>query len=58
MAEKRTNLYRAVKHEVEAYKADHGFNLAEMWAIVTSECRDADFWLKVCINDYVRDVLR
>lgn len=58
MAEKRMRLYRAVKHEVDNYRTDHGYSLAEMWAIVTGENRDADFWLKVCINDYARDVLR
>lgn len=58
MGNTRVMLYKAVKHEVENYQADHGFNLVEMWAMVNSNHRNANFWRVMCIEDYAKDVLR
>lgn len=49
----RTELYKAVKYQVNEYGADHGMNLAEMWDTVNGRTeQDGYFWEQECLHDY------
>lgn len=48
----RYELYKAVKHEVTEYQADHGYALPEMWRLVNEPTEDGRFWMNECMNDY------
>ena len=52
----RTELYKAVKHQVEKYGDDHGMGLVEMWETVNGRTElDGEFWLAECIKDFEHD---
>lgn len=49
----RVELFKAVKYEVENYRADHGMNLNEMWNTVNGRTeQDGRFWYNECLEDY------
>lgn len=52
---KRMELYKAVKHQVLTYQADHGYSLIEMWALVNQDTKLGRFWRNICLEDYRED---
>ena len=51
----RVELYRAVKHQVNEYQADHGYTLTEMWKLVNQNTKRGNFWKGICLTDYRED---
>lgn len=51
-------LYKACKFQSEAYYADHGMNLAKMWAVVNSHTRRGDYWKELCLAEYAEYIER
>ena len=52
----KMKLYKACKHEVIEYYADHGYTLGELWRVVAGTNIDT-FWLNTVLEDYEMDVL-
>lgn len=52
----RIELYKAVKHQVNTYQADHGYSLREMWSLVNQDTKLGRFWRSVCLEDYREDL--
>ena len=56
----RQELYRACKYEAQEYFADHGCNLADMWALVNGRYKGMEhtqmFWIKLCLEDYREEI--
>lgn len=52
----KQELYKACKYEAVNFKADHGCNAAEMWALVNGRTKGwehtANFWKDTCLDDY------
>lgn len=53
-------LYKAVRHQVYEYSAEHGMDLVTMWKAVSDDNPDVDaqmFWKNTCIDQYTWDIL-